>query len=92
MPRFAHKITRHLEGRFALSAILAFCMFSATFALATAIGPARVQGALGEARLSPEATVAELHVQELVDERIHMHLKRLHSLEPAVVGAGIAAR
>ncbi len=81
MPRFVRRVTSHLEGRFAMSAILAFCMFSATFALATAMGP--VKQVPASAALSAEATVAELQVQELVDERIHMHLKRLHALAAA---------
>lgn len=91
MPRFVTRVTRHLEGRFAISAILGFCMFSATFALATAIGPTQ-RGLPSVAPVSPEAAYAELEVQELVDERIHLHLKRLHMLAPATSGSGIVAQ
>lgn len=91
MPRFITRVTRRLEGRFAISAILAFCMFSATFALATAIGPA-APAFPKVAPLGPEATHAEVGVQELVDERIHLHLKRLHTLAPATAGSGIVVR
>lgn len=81
MPRILRRVTSQLEGRFAVSAILAFCMFSATFALATVIAPARgARAPVEEPR--PTAIAAELHVRELVEERIHMHLKRLHALPP----------
>lgn len=91
MPRFVTRVTRRLEGRFAISAILGFCMFSATFALATAIGPSQRE-LPSVARIGPEAARAELEVQELVDERIHLHLKRLHVLAPATSGTGISLR
>lgn len=91
MPRFVRRVTRHLEGRFAITAILAFCMFSATFALATAMGPVRAREAR-LAALSPDAAQAEFEVKELVDERIHMHLKRLHVLAPVTDGTGIGVR
>lgn len=80
MPRFARRVTTALEGRFAISAILAFCMFSATFALATVISPSRTpRGQTASA--SSETLAAELDARELVEERIHMHLKRLHTLQ-----------
>jgi hypothetical protein len=83
MPRFALRVTKALEGRFAISAILAFCMFSATFALATVIAPGRAPATPSAiASVGPEGLAAELVVRELVEERIHMHLKRLHSMAP----------
>lgn len=91
MPRSIARVTHWLKGRFAISAILAFCMFSATFALATAIGPS-ASPLPSVAPVSPEAAYAEVGVEELVNERIHLHLKRLHVLAPATAGSGIIAR
>ncbi|MFZ9888562.1 MAG: hypothetical protein ACO3JL_13775 [Myxococcota bacterium] len=85
MPRFVRRVTRQLEGRFALTAILAFCLFSATFALATAVVPG---GEVGQrSSLDEPATLAaEQGVRELLEERLHMHLKRIHSLERTAPG------
>lgn len=67
-----------LEGRFTLFAIAAFVLLSATFALATAILPE--QTASSEP-LSPVVVAAETQLKDTLDQRVHLHLKRLASLQ-----------
>jgi hypothetical protein len=80
MPRFVRRVIRPLEGRFALAAIGGFCMFSATFALATAMSPSQVEHIPPASSSSPEVEEAEAGVRAAVDERLHLHLKRLQTL------------
>ena len=74
------------RGRFTLAALSGFVMFSATFALATAMGggPSAGTGAVSE---DPAAMSAEHDTRTLLDERVHLHLKRLHALAGAMDGA-----
>ena len=64
-----------LEGRFAMVAISAFVLLSATFALATAVMPQDVQAANGP--VSPVVAKAEAELKSTLDSRLHLHLKRL---------------
>jgi hypothetical protein len=89
MPRFAHVVTRRIQGRIALSALLGFAMFSATFFASTLIGGP--PGALPTVH-DPEVMAAELGTRELVDERLESHLKRLHGLSSAFAGSGVVVR
>lgn len=67
---------RPAGGRFTLAALCGLVMFSATFALASALG-----GEEALARTSdPLALEAEDDTRALLDERLHLHLKRLHAL------------
>ena len=69
------QVPRAAQGRFTLAAICGFMMFSATFALATAIG----RDELPAQRRSPQAINAEQETRAMVAERMHLHLKRLQS-------------
>ena len=79
MPRIVSRVTRRLEGRFAASAIMGFLMFSGTFAVTTLVSATRAQG-LPPSVLTGEAVAAELDVRELLDERVQLHLQRLHGI------------
>ena len=64
-----------LEGRFALVAISAFVLLSATLAFATAVIPSLPVA--DAAPLSPIVAEAESDLKSTLDSRLHMHLKRL---------------
>lgn len=70
------QLPRRAGGRFTLVALCAFVMFSATFALATAF---RRDGG-GPGKVVAPPSPAEDAQRELVSERVHLHLKRLHTL------------
>jgi hypothetical protein len=91
MPRIISSVTRAFEGRIAASAIVGFVMFSATFAVTTLVSASQAQG-LPPMMASPEVVAAETDVRELVDERMHLHLKRLHGLSGALAGTGATLR
>lgn len=70
---------RPAQGRFTLAALCGFVMFSATFALATAMGT--------DDRgppVDPVVAAAEGQTRDLLDERMYLHLKRMHALAGAV--------
>lgn len=81
-------LSKKSRGRFTLAALVGFAMFSATFALATAMSPDPVPEVATTSR-TEVALAAEAETRALLDERVHLHLKRLHAL--AGVG-GISAR
>lgn len=91
MPRIVSSVTRRFEGRIAASAIVGFVMFSATFAVTTLVSSTRAH-TLPPLSLNPDVVAAETDVRELVDERMHMHLKRLHGLSDALAGTGATLR
>lgn len=65
-----------LDGKFSLLAISAFVLLSGTFALATALIPEPKD----EVRpMSPVVAAAEADLRGTLDERVHLHLKRLAS-------------
>lgn len=73
-----HKVSfaRRLEGRFALIAISAFVLLSATFAFATVFGDA---DQMAVAPPDPDVARAEAELKDSLDRRVHLHLKRLTS-------------
>ena len=91
MPRNVKSVRRRFEGRIAASAIVGFVMFSATFAVTTLVSSTSAPG-LPPLSLNPEVVAAETDVRELVDERLHLHLKRLHGLSGALSGTGVTLR
>lgn len=76
---------RPAKGRITLAALCGFVMFSTTFALATAIGSGPAPGPRGAS--DPIALAAEHDTRSVLDERMHLHLKRLHALAGAMDGA-----
>lgn len=76
---------RPAKGRVTLAALSGFVMFSATFALATAIHSDPVPGS-GAGPQDPAMIAAEHDTRDLLDERMHLHLKRLHALAGAMNG------
>jgi hypothetical protein len=75
------EIPRRVTHRFSIAAICGFVMFSATFAVATAFRPAPAFEEITEQPvLDPVAQRAEAGHQQLLDERLHLHFKRLHAL------------
>lgn len=91
MPRIVKSVTRRIEGRIAASAIVGFLMFSGTFAITTLVGASRANG-LPPAHGSEATLAVDVQVRELVDERLHLHLKRLHGLSGALAGTGATIR
>ena len=63
-----------LEGRFAMLAISAFVLLSATLALATVVMPSPADPT---ATTSPIVAEAESDMKSTLDSRLHLHLKRL---------------
>lgn len=64
-----------IEGRFAMLAISAFVLLSATLALATAVMPGHVDASVAPS--SPIVAEAEADMKATLDSRLHLHLKRL---------------
>ena len=90
MPRFADVVTRRIQGRIALSALLGFAMFSATFFASTLLAGGH-PSSLPTVH-DPDVMAAEMGTRAFVDERLESHLHRLHGLSSALHGSGIVVR
>jgi len=74
IPHHAPGFFRLIEGRISLVAISAFILLSATVGLAAAVLPgARAPSA------SPAVLAAESELRLTLNERMHLHIKRLNT-------------